>query len=68
MFDFIFGNSYIVVRNKGKLYLTETYSELVSKINDSNSTIEVRVLDPFTGFFDDVRVINKSDIVSYGSN
>ena len=68
MFDFIFGNSYIVVRNKGKLYLTETYSELVSKINDSNSTIEVRVLDPFTGFFDDIRVIKKSDIVSYGSN
>ncbi len=68
MFDFIFGNSYIVIRNKGKLYLTESYSELVSKINDSNSTIEVRVLDPFTGFFDDVRVINKSDIISYGSN
>ena len=67
-FDFIFGNSYIDVKYKGRLYLEESYDTLKSMMNDSNSTITVHVTDPITGILTDTKTINKSDITSYGSN
>ncbi len=67
MLDFIFANAYIDLKYSGRIYIEESYSTLKSMINDSKSTITVKVLD-FTGLFSDVRTISKSDIVSYGSN
>lgn len=67
-FDFIFSNSYIDVKYKGRFYLEESYDTLKSMMNDSSSTITVHVTDPFTGIFTDTKTINKSDITSYGSN
>lgn len=67
-FDFIFSNSYIDVKYKGRLYLEESYETLKSMMENSSSTITIHVTDPFTGVFTDIKTINKSDITSYGSN
>ena len=67
MFDFIFANSYIDVRYRGRLYLEESYDRLKSMMTSSSSTITVHVVD-FMGIFSDVKTFNKSDITYYGSN
>ncbi len=67
MFDFILANSYIELKYGSKQYLEESYDTLKSKMNDSNTTITVHVVD-FTGFFSDIKTFKKSDISSYGSN
>lgn len=67
MFDFIFSNSFIDVKYEGRLYLEEHYDTLKSKINDSSSTITVRVVD-FMGIGSTTRTIKKSDISYFGSN
>lgn len=68
MFDIFFGNSYIKVRYEGTLYLEESYETLKRLMNDSSSTITVRVLDPITGFFSDRKTFKKSDITDYGDH
>lgn len=68
MFDFIFSNSYIDVKYKGRLYLEESFETLKSMMNDSSSTITVHVTDYLTGVFTDTKTFNKSEITGYGSN
>lgn len=63
--DFIFANSYIVV-NGSKILLEESYYDLKEKMNDSNDTITVHVLD-FIGIFSDTKTFSKSSISDYGS-
>lgn len=67
MFDFLWGFSYIKLKSGNKLYLEQSYYDLNNMMKDSNSTITVDVVD-WTGIFSDRRVINKGDIVDYGSN
>jgi hypothetical protein len=67
-FDFIFGNSYIDVKFRGRLYLDESFEKLKSMMNDNNATITVHVTDPITGVLSDKKTIKKSDITNYGSN
>lgn len=68
MFDVFFGNSYINTKYDGTLYLEESYDTLKRLMNDSSSSITVRVLDPITGFFSDRKTIPKNEITYYGSN
>ena len=67
-FDFIFGNSYIDVKFRGRLYLDESFEKLKSMMNDNNATITVHVTDTITGVLSDKKTIKKSDITNYGSN
>lgn len=65
MFDFLLGNSYIVISYEKK-YLRESFNILKQKMDDDSSTITVHVID-FMGFTD-TKTFNKSDISDYGSN
>lgn len=68
MFDVFFGNSYIDTKYDGRLYLEESYDTLKRLMNDSSSSITVKVLDSITGFFSDRKTIQKSEITYFGSN
>lgn len=67
MFDFIFAKSYIDLKYGTRQYLEESYYDLKKKMEDSSSTITVRVID-FTGIGSDTKTFNKSDISYYGEN
>lgn len=67
MFDFIFAKSYIDLRYGCRQYLEESYYDLKKKMEDSNSTITVHVID-FTGIGSDVKTFKKEDISYYGEN
>ena len=57
MLDSLFANSYIEVAYSGTYYLSETYSQLKSLIEDDNSTITVHVYD-LCGIFTDEKTLS----------
>lgn len=67
MFDTFFGNSYIKIRYAETIYVQESIENIKQQMSNTNTYITVHVLD-FTGIFDNIKRIEKNDIVDYGSN